>query len=421
MLPLKLSQCRLMSPTHDTTTGQVFESDEVPSEALPKGALGLAIIGFTPSWFSVNMGTGVLSTLIHQAPHQFKGMKDIGTALYLLNCFLFVLFLGISCARYTMYPYVWRHLIRYPPQCFFLGTLPCGLSTIVAATAYIAVPKYGHWAVDLALVLWWINVVLAVATCVGVPFLMFTIHHLTLDKMTGAWLLPVVPAIVAAAAGSVVATVLSPDLAVTVIGVCYILWGMGVGLAILILALYFHRLSVYNLPDAEVVVSAFLPVGPLGQGAFGIIQLAQSSKEAFRSTGFLGQTDAGDIVFAVSAIVGLMMWGFGLWWLCHGMYSVITRRLKGHIRFNMGFWGFIFPLGVFNSATYALSNALPSAFFSYVAMVFLVSLILLYIWVVLGTLQGVYNKTLLFAPCLTDMYSASVHGGREHVPSSRNV
>jgi len=115
------------------------------------------------------------------------------------------------------------------------------------------------------------------------------------------------------------------------------------------------------------------------------------------------------------------MWGFGLWWLCHGMYSVLIRRLSGHLKFNMGFWGFIFPLGVFNSATYALSTALPSAFFSYLAMVFLVALILLYIWVVLGTLHGTYNKTLLLAPCLTDMYSASVHGGQEHQPSSRSA
>ncbi len=410
-----------MTAKRAAVTGQVHEPDSVPVETLPKGALGLAIIGFTPSWFSVIMGTGVLSTLIHQAPHQFRGMEDIGTALYLLNCFLFVLFLGISVTRYIMFPYVWRHLIRYPPQCFFLGTLPCGLSTIVAATAYIAVPKYGQWASNLAVVLWWINVVLAVAACVGVPFLMFTIHHLTLDKMTGAWLLPVVPAIVAAAAGSVVATVISPDHAVTVIGVCYVLWGMGVGLSFLILSLYFHRLTVYHLPDTEVIVSAFLPVGPLGQGAFGIIQLERAGKKVFPSTGFLGQSDAGDTVCAVSTIVGLIMWGFGLWWLCHGMYSVLIRRLSGHLKFNMGFWGFIFPLGVFNSATYALSTALPSAFFSYLAMVFLVALILLYIWVVLGTLHGTYNKTLLLAPCLTDMYSASVHGGQEHQPSSRSA
>ncbi|KAA6425379.1 MAG: C4-dicarboxylate transporter malic acid transport [Trebouxia sp. A1-2] len=115
-----------MTAKRAAVTDQVHEPDSIPVETLPKGALGLAVIGFTPSWFSVIMGTGVLSTLIHQAPHQFRGMEDIGTALYLLNCFLFVLFLGISLTRYIMFPYVWRHLIRYPPQCFFLGTMPCG-------------------------------------------------------------------------------------------------------------------------------------------------------------------------------------------------------------------------------------------------------------------------------------------------------
>ncbi len=99
-----------MAVKRGVMTGQVHEPDDVPKEALPKGPWGLAVIGFTPSWFSV-MGTGVLSTLIHQAPHKFKHMDDIGTPLYLLNCFLFVLFLGISCARYIMYPYVIRHLV----------------------------------------------------------------------------------------------------------------------------------------------------------------------------------------------------------------------------------------------------------------------------------------------------------------------
>lgn len=319
-----------------------------------------------------------------------------------------------------MYPCFFRHLVNYPPQSFFIGTLPCGLSTIVAATAYIAVPKYGEWASTLALVLWWINVVISLATCIGIPFLKFHVHHLTLDKMTGAWLLPVVPVIVTAAAGSIVATVVQVDHAMTVIAISYVFLGMGMGLALLISALYFHRLTVYHLPDSEVIVSAFLPMGPIGQGAFGLIQLAQAGQKVFPSTGFLGSSNAGEVVFIVSTIAALMLWGLGLWWLCHGMYSVIVRRIHGRLKFNMGFWGFIFPLGVFNSATYALAKALPSAFFSYLAMVFLVSLVLLYVWVVLGTLQGMYNRTLLMSPCLTDMYAASVlHKDSVELPPSR--
>ncbi|MCJ1242654.1 Plasma membrane sulfite pump involved in sulfite metabolism [Varicellaria rhodocarpa] len=272
--------------------GRLLEPGEVPWHALPTGRLGLAIIGFTPSWFSVTMGTGILSTLLHQAPHQFTGVSEIGAALYLLNCLLFASFLAITCARFTMYPFLFRHLVNYPPQCFFIGAFPCGLSTIVSATAYIAVPKYGEWASTLALVLWWNNVAIALASCIGVPFLMFHVHHLSLDKMTGAWLLPVAPVIVSAAAGSVVAAVVRPHHAQIVIAVCYTLWGMGMGLSLLITTIYFHRLTVHHLPDSEVIVSAFLPMGPIGQGAFALIQLAQAGRKVVPVTGFLSSQTA---------------------------------------------------------------------------------------------------------------------------------
>lgn len=219
----------------------------VPAEhrgKLPTSVLGTAIINFTPSWYSVNMGTGVLSILLHSAPHQFKHMSEIGAILYLVNCALFVIFFIISCLRYTLYPFVLRRLINNSAQCMFLGTFPMGLATIVNATVLVAVPQYGHWAKVLAQVLWWIDVILACFSCFGVPFLMFHIHKLSLDKLTGAWLLPVVPAVVAAASGGLVAAVVLPDQAITILVVSYVLWGIGMGVSFLILALYFHRLVI---------------------------------------------------------------------------------------------------------------------------------------------------------------------------------
>lgn len=378
----------------------------LPKEKLPTTPLGAAIINFTPSWFSVNMGTGILSILLHTAPHKFYGMDGIATAIYLINCGLFVLFLGVSFARYTLYPFVMQRLIKHPAQTMFLGTIPMGLATIINATVLIAVPRYGEWAKVIAQVLWWIDVMLSVMTSFGVPFLMFQLHRLSLEKMTGAWLLPVVPTVVAAASGGLLATVLPPGPAVTVIVVSYVLWGIGMCTSFLIMALYFHRLTIHHLPDAEVIVSAFLPLGPLGQGTFGLIQLSQAGKVAFKETDYLGDSAASEIIFVVSTIVGIMLWGFGLWWLVHGIYSVLTRSVYGRLKFNMGFWGFIFPLGVFTSATIALSKALPSAFFSILSMVFIACLVLLYIGVAFGTLLGTFNRSLLVAPCLTDLYSA---------------
>ncbi len=107
---------------------------------------------------------------------------------------------------------------------------------------------------------------------------------------------------------------------------------------------------------------------------------------------------ASEIIFAGSVLVGLMLWGLPIWWPVHGIYSVAARSIQGHLKFNMGFWGFIFPLGVFTAATIALSKALPSSFFGYLFMLFIVSLVLLFVCVALGTLHGTWNIPLLVAP-----------------------
>jgi tellurite resistance protein TehA-like permease len=99
------------------------------------------------------------------------------------------------------------------------------------------------------------------------------VHEATLSTVTAAWLLPIVAPIVAAGSGSVVAEVLpNPQHALWTIIVSYILWGTGVPLAMAVLVIYFQRLTIHHLPPREVIVSVFLPLGPLGQGGFGIMQ-----------------------------------------------------------------------------------------------------------------------------------------------------
>lgn len=66
-----------------------------------------------------------------------------------------------------------------------------GFATIVNATALIAVPAFGQWARDLAWAMWWVDVALTLASCVGVPIAMFHLHTLSLESMSAIWLLPV--------------------------------------------------------------------------------------------------------------------------------------------------------------------------------------------------------------------------------------
>lgn len=152
-----------------------------------------------------------------------------------------------------------------------------------------------------------------------------------LSTMTAAWLLPVVAPIVSSASGGIVAEVLpNPTHALWTVVVSYILWGIGVPLAMAILVIYFQRLTVHKLPPREVIVSVFLPLGPLGQGGFGIMQLGKVALEVFPKTHTLEAAagSAGQILYVSGWLTALIMWGFAVVWLllAFGKYHIADSQ-----------------------------------------------------------------------------------------------
>lgn len=111
------------------------------------------VLHFTPSWFSVNMGTGITSILLHNLPYNNVYLQRIAVCIFVLNigagfplfplevfftspavfrAALFVIFLGISITRYILYPQVWNLMIRNPAQSLFIGTFPMGFATLIS-------------------------------------------------------------------------------------------------------------------------------------------------------------------------------------------------------------------------------------------------------------------------------------------------
>lgn len=189
-----------------------------------------------------------------------------------------------------------------------------------------------------------------------------SVHHTELKSMTAAWLLPVVSTIVAAASGAIIADVLpNPHHALWTLMVSYVLWGTGVPLAMAILVIYFQRLTVHKLPPREMIVSVFLPLGPLGQGGFAIMELGVVAMKIFPVTSTLSArtTSAGDILYVVGFLIALIMWGFALVWFFFALASISRSKFP----FNIGWWGFTFPIGVFAVSTVQIGKEMPSKFF----------------------------------------------------------
>lgn len=91
-----------------------------------------------------------------------------------------------------------------------------------------------------------------------------------------------------------------------------------------------------------------------------IMYLGMVSRRLFGEVDMLGDPMAGSIAYVLGFFIALVMWGFGLLWLGVALASIHQSR---PFPFNMGWWGFTFPLGVFSASTIQIGIEMNSQFF----------------------------------------------------------
>ncbi|KAK8090886.1 C4-dicarboxylate transporter/malic acid transport protein [Apiospora phragmitis] len=268
-----------MTITSEPGLGSRNESESSPPSC-PEGAAPCTskndagwrriVQNFTPSWFTVTMGTGIVSIFLHNLPYNTAWIRWISVGFFALNVLLMIAFTTISVARYVLYPQIWCVMIQHPTQSVFLGTFPMGL----AMTRKLL--SHGG------------------------------------DK----------GAVMAAAAQD------------------------------------------YDTTYAE-------PLGLLIEG--------------------------------LGACIALIMWGIGLIWLAYAVISIAATR---NFPFNMGWWGFTFPLGVWVACTTELGSVLHSTFFDVTAMIGSGCIFLLWLVVAACTTKQAISGEMFFAPCLKNLSGA---------------
>ncbi len=72
------------------------------------------------------------------------------------------------------------------------------------------------------------------------------------------------------------------------------------------------------------------------------------------------------MLYVIGVFAAFVMWGCALGWLAFALITMFSIR---SFPFNMGWWGFTFPLGVFTTCTSLLAKELSSTFFSVLTMV----------------------------------------------------
>ncbi|RRW61393.1 C4-dicarboxylate ABC transporter [Pseudomonas fluorescens] len=355
---------------------------------------------FTPNWFAATMGTGVLALALAQLPLAIPGLRAVAEGLWLFNILLFTLFTVAYAARWILFFDEARRIFGHSTVSMFFGTIPMGLATIINGFLLFGLPRWGDGVIHIVEVLWWTDVAMSLACGVLIPYMMFTRQEHSIDQMTAVWLLPVVAAEVAATSGGLLAPHLTDAHGqLIVLTTSYVLWAFSLPVAFSILTILLLRMALHKLPHENMAASSWLAMGPIGTGALGMLLLGGEAPAFFDANGLPG---VGEIASGLGLVAGITLWGFGLWWMLMALL-ITVRYLRDGIPFNLGWWGFTFPLGVYSLATLKLASILNLTFFS----VFGTALVILLaaMWLIVGkrTVQGAWRGELFVSPCIAGL------------------
>ncbi|CAE6383364.1 unnamed protein product [Rhizoctonia solani] len=367
-----------------------------------------SIKNFSPVWFAVTMGTGAVSSLLHSFPYGSQPvLHGFGVAILILNVCLFGLFCVLSGIRYIRYPEIFSSMYKHPVQSLYLGCFPMGFSTLINASLN-AHQTYGLGDNFLYALwgLWWLDSIVALAVYFSMLYIMVTRHDHSLKALTAVWLLPAVTPIVPATTGALLARAILPhSISHTTITlfVATILLFLGLGITFMILPLYMLRLVTEGLPPSPMIISMFLPVGPCGQGGVAFVVIGKVFAEMALQGAVPNILLAQAQPWVLAGICGgFFLWTFGIWWILLTILGIYETFKSQRPSFAVGFWGMVFPLGVYTSLTWQLSEAFESTFFRVLSAI--LSIVVCLLWATLAVItiyQAYQNPRALFnAPYL---------------------
>ena len=212
------------------------------------------------------------------------------------------------------------------------------------------------------------------------------------------------------AVGAIISSHLDQRTGVVVLVVSFMAWSLGLGMCYIIIAIYFWRLMKCKLPAREAIISCFLPVGPPGMGAYAIQSLAIGLAAHITKYKYTLERAPQPPVSAetIGAIAESVHWlgiifsfsllGLGTFFLVEAFASLWARSPRS---FNIGFWAFVFPCGVYANALCVLGSDLRNDGLKGFGAACVVSTIITWLGCAIATFyKGVWCGKLFYAPGL---------------------
>jgi len=304
---------------------------------------GEGLAGLHPAYFALVMATGIVSIASH-----LVGIPVVPKVLFVLNLGLYPLLMTLSILRAI------RHRAQFLADFSHHGR-SVGFFTTVAATCVLGsqcrviagTPAPGFWLWGLGIALY-VLLIYSVFTALTIkpekPPLAEGIH--------GGWLVSVVAAQSVAVLGAQLAP--SSQHAEGMLFFSLAMWLGGGMLYFWIIALIFYRYTFFTMAPSDLA-----PPYWINMGAAAISTLA--------GTLLIGASAHSPVIQQVLPFargLTLMWWATATWWIpmlvVLALWRHVARRFP--LRYDPLYWGAVFPLGMYTTATARLSVAVDAPY-----------------------------------------------------------
>ncbi|KAG8957079.1 Plasma membrane sulfite pump involved in sulfite metabolism, partial [Tulasnella sp. 408] len=188
------------------------------------------------------------------------------------------------------------------------------------------------------------------------------------------------------------------------------LWWFDAALSLLSNFAIFHLiLLLHGFPSAGLAVSIFLPLGPFGQGGYGLLLVGDLYRkllpQSTSADSILAEPGFGIALQAITFVFAFMLWVIGIWFLIPATVALSTSRGPP---FGLPYWGLIFPSGVYTLLTIQLGTKINSTFIHIIGTIYALAIFCMFTVISFKTIKQLRSGKMFHAPCLDDQPLASV-------------
>ncbi|MEW1718922.1 C4-dicarboxylate ABC transporter [Streptomyces sp. NPDC093109] len=341
-----------------------------------------ALRHFGPHWYAPVMGTAVVATA---GAALGSGPRPVYVAMWALSAVLLALVLTARAGHWRHHRDQARAHLLDPAVAPFYGCLAMALLAVGTATITVGRDALGERAaVAVDAVLFGAGTLLGLVVAVTVPYLMAVRHRPAVADVSPVWLLPLVAPMVSAAAAPLLVPYLPAGQwrAALLFG-GYGMFGLSLFATLALLPLILARLLLHGPPPLALTPALFLVLGPLGQSATALHQLAGAAVGA----------PYADALAALAVAYGVPVLGFALFWLALAAALVVGAVRRG-MRFSMTWWAFTFPVGTCVTGAAGLGRRTGLVALEWLAVALFAVLVATWAVAAWGTLRGLLHGAL---------------------------